>query len=545
MRVSKVTDFRGTDFALAFAETAISLLVRQRSGTWERLDQAPVASGHLNAAMAQMRLAVPGDGKVHVFLPPEHVLSCRIPPGREVDVAAQFAARAGCDADSLAIVHWCQPATGQKLAIAADRTTIAEAAAYAVSWGFRPVSVGVHPETMPDGAAIRFPFEAPRSARHPARVAAAIGALILIGGAVLGAALNWPTDEPRSIAATETAAGDSITTASVSPAAMPEPVETTQRLDRATEPVLRDTDLPSLAAPRRAEPTPLNLPLRVASGPDRLQPASPRVPARTPLPAIDDIRPRVRDSQAAGPLGETGALAGAPVLAAGVRDMAGGVRVAALTPAEAPVLSDARPLVAIAPAAAPDDARASDAPAPAAATSAPGIEPAAPPQTADTADEPAPGADSAGEPVPQAVAPLASIEGPRSFAPLARPEGLVSEAWRALAAAPRSPRPQTRPAAVVRRVAALREARAARSPASADVAALATVSGTLPVEDAGLLGIVTQGNRREAIVMLASGEIARVGNGDRVGGWTVASINDDYIRLTGSGERRTLRLIHR
>jgi hypothetical protein len=543
--VSKVTDFRGTDFALAFAETAISLLVRQRSGTWERLDRAPVDSGHLNAAMAQMRLAVPGDGKVHVFLPPEHVLSCRIPPGREVDVAAQFAARAGCDAESLAIAYWRQPGSGQKLAIAADRTTIAEAAAYAVSWGFRPVSVGVHPDTMPDGAAIRFPFAAPRSARHPARAAAAIGALILLGGAVLGAALNWPTGEPRSIAANETVAGDAIITASVSPAALPEPVESTQRRDRATEPVLRETVLPSLEAPRRAEPTPLNLPLQGASGPDRLQPASPRTPTLASLPALKDTRPRVRVNQAAEALAETATVVGAPVLAAGARDMAGGVRLAALTPAEAPVLSDARPLVAIAPAALPDDTPASDAPDLAALSAAPDSEPPAPPQAADTADEAAPSADSAGESVAQAVAPPAPVDGPRSLAPLARPEGLVSEAWRALAAAPRSPRPQARPAGVVRRVAALRETRAARSPASPDVAAVATVSGTLPVEDAGLLGIVTRGNRREAIVMLASGEIARVGNGDRVGGWTVATINDDYIRLTGSGERRTLRLMHR
>jgi hypothetical protein len=45
--------------------------------------------------------------------------------------------------------------------------------------------------------------------------------------------------------------------------------------------------------------------------------------------------------------------------------------------------------------------------------------------------------------------------------------------------------------------------------------------------------------------MLSDGGITRVGHGDRVGGWTVATVSDDFVRLSSGSERRTLRLIHR
>jgi hypothetical protein len=521
--VLRILDASRPEYALAFSEATISLLKRERHGSWQRLDSAPTGSGHLRAALAEMRRSVPGDGAVHLFLPPEHVLSIRLTSPQEIDVAAQLAARAGCAAEDLAVVHWRQPATGQRLAMAADRTTIAEAVSHAASWGFRPLSVGVHPDTVPDGTAIRFPASLPRRRGAPLPLAAAMLGIVALGSAALGVAVSWPLGD-------EGAGEQGLQTVIVAADASPNDTEGLDGPGPASLPLATRLTAPGDIEALRslAAPVPAQMPPMSAPGPVR-HAALMLPPTPTPPGSVSRAMQASRDEVSSIRIAAlsidlaTAAAMDRPRLPLRATYIEPPIRLAALTAAEAPSIRDARPQLSLDLASPP----ATEADTDAATANAPVI------------------TDAGGELDGETPAAPMRLDGPRMPAPALRPHGLVTAEWRALASAPRAPKPLVRPVRLAQRAIASRRARSASTAESGQAAAIATISRSLAADDAGLLGIITTGNRREAIVILADGQIARVSHGDTVGGWTVATVSEEYVRLTGSGERRTLRLIGR
>jgi type IV pilus biogenesis protein PilP len=54
--------------------------------------------------------------------------------------------------------------------------------------------------------------------------------------------------------------------------------------------------------------------------------------------------------------------------------------------------------------------------------------------------------------------------------------------------------------------------------------------------------VFASGNDRTALLRLPDGRVTRVRRGDNVEGWTVSSIDDSTVRLTGRSGARTLRV---
>jgi type IV pilus biogenesis protein PilP len=185
-------------------------------------------------------------------------------------------------------------------------------------------------------------------------------------------------------------------------------------------------------------------------------------------------------------------------------------------------------------------------------------EPASEPDQSEVAalqpSETAPEAEGVqpGAPVEIDPAEAARLAALAAVAPPPRPE-------QPIVAGLNAPRPAARPRSIAAAARADREAQAARvaaasrqastpadrqsgGPAPADVARAATVTAGLPAGETGLIGVFASGNDRTALLRLPDGRVTRVRRGDNVEGWTVSSIDDSTVRLTGRGGARTLRV---
>lgn len=65
------------------------------------------------------------------------------------------------------------------------------------------------------------------------------------------------------------------------------------------------------------------------------------------------------------------------------------------------------------------------------------------------------------------------------------------------------------------------------------------------IEQSALIGVMDLSTGRTALMMLPDGAIRRVGVGDTIGGWRIASIASDAVRVTRGGQFRTLLLLSR
>lgn len=81
-----------------------------------------------------------------------------------------------------------------------------------------------------------------------------------------------------------------------------------------------------------------------------------------------------------------------------------------------------------------------------------------------------------------------------------------------------------------------------RIPSSARVASVATIRDGLDLGNLSLIGIFGKSNQRHALMRTAQGRIEKVTNGQRIGGWTVASIGDDGVRIQKRSKTKVLRL---
>jgi hypothetical protein len=154
---------------------------------------------------------------------------------------------------------------------------------------------------------------------------------------------------------------------------------------------------------------------------------------------------------------------------------------------------------------------------------------------------PTPATDSAeiaAEDVAEDVASIETVAGPRSAKPTPRPAERVAALANLRAEGLRSIRPTRRP---VRQVVAPPPPATLDGPATARIATAATLPGALD-GDRTLLGIVRNGERREAILRTSDGAITRVAQGDRLGEWRVGAIFDDRVRLVGASGREVLRM---
>jgi hypothetical protein len=145
-------------------------------------------------------------------------------------------------------------------------------------------------------------------------------------------------------------------------------------------------------------------------------------------------------------------------------------------------------------------------------------------------------------PRPNSVVKLAAEDAPVEITSLA-PETTA-------APRPRPPHIRELPAqlrAAAERARAERAAQQARSPAAAPTAAVIAEAATQHMEWETLDGFILIGvfervGGRSALIRLPNGDVRRVTDGERIGRWTVASVNDSAVALTFEGQKRTLHM---
>lgn len=125
-----------------------------------------------------------------------------------------------------------------------------------------------------------------------------------------------------------------------------------------------------------------------------------------------------------------------------------------------------------------------------------------------------------------------------TLSPIARPAGfnksvaaILEKRQRAqrLVAARQKPKPTTPSARL-------------RIPTRAAVARVATIKDGISLGELSVIGIVGKSKSRKALLRAPNGNITKVKRGDRISGWSVASISEDSVRISRSGATRTLRL---
>lgn len=65
----------------------------------------------------------------------------------------------------------------------------------------------------------------------------------------------------------------------------------------------------------------------------------------------------------------------------------------------------------------------------------------------------------------------------------------------------------------------------------------------LSLDKTNLIGVIEANSGRQALIRLPNGGFRKVGQGDKVNGWRVSSVNRESVRLTRKGEKRTLLLV--
>jgi hypothetical protein len=79
---------------------------------------------------------------------------------------------------------------------------------------------------------------------------------------------------------------------------------------------------------------------------------------------------------------------------------------------------------------------------------------------------------------------------------------------------------------------------------SAKVRAAATEQG-LTLDQTALIGVLNLDGGRKALLRLSDGRYKSVVVGDLVDGWSVSSIGVDAMKVSKSGQDKTLRLVNR
>ena len=79
-------------------------------------------------------------------------------------------------------------------------------------------------------------------------------------------------------------------------------------------------------------------------------------------------------------------------------------------------------------------------------------------------------------------------------------------------------------------------------PSSARVSRVATIDDGIDLGALSLIGIFGRSNNRYALVRTPQGSIAKVQRGQRIGGWTVAAIGEDGVRIQKRSKAQVLRL---
>ncbi|MEM8787495.1 MAG: hypothetical protein AAGE76_04460 [Pseudomonadota bacterium] len=126
-----------------------------------------------------------------------------------------------------------------------------------------------------------------------------------------------------------------------------------------------------------------------------------------------------------------------------------------------------------------------------------------------------------------------------STAPPARPAGLNA------AAPPPPPLPPTGTTAVATQPPVTAEPTRPQRviptiPTTASVARAATIQDAMPMRDMVLIGVYGTATNRHALLRLGNGNFVKVSPGDQVGGFSVAAISADAIRLRQRGRERLL-----
>lgn len=532
MMMPAIPGFRASH-AVAFSDTAVTLM-RRGTFEWEVVERVSVTQTDFAAAASGLIRHLGTDRRVALWMPPGHLLSVRLSAKEAEDPGAALAARTGHDPSSLSMAVVPQPATGDRIVFAVDRTTLGEAICYARDWGFTPVSATVRPDAVAAGPSPLFDHPDLRPQRSRRVMVAGLGA---VAAAALVAVISV-LQQPASLEATKatlaipaglsraaievnTVAPTVPTRAAVEAAVLRMPGSAVQAMDFAAK-------VPaSTAVPAVPEDTPQRPALRVASISPLHIVDAPALPPGLSTALVARPLPSVPGGNA--PTQPPSLLQIAPALSDPAEDP--GLQAVAETGNDDTVA---------------DGATTHDAPD----TDLPLPEQVAEMSSPDDAASPEPLEAVSLDSIDPAEA--ARLDALATIVPPERPEQPVVAGLSA-------PQPVSRPRSIAAAARAAREAQAARAAASTaasrptttaappsggstagEVARAATLSSGLPAGETGLIGVFANGSDRTALLRMADGRVARVRRGDNVEGWTVSSIDDTSVRLTGRSGARTL-----
>ena len=530
------TDPDAVELALDLTAEAIILHERASHGGWKKFASAqlddpefPMVIGLLRA---EAEAQIGGREPVRLWLPGEQVLKRRM---RIEDVPPAARLRAAFDyvdhetvyrPEDVAVAVAPANRNGEATLLITFAETWREARDYAARWGFIPGAVSTRHHVGDfgaDGPVFQLNSPPPEPSAPPSTLARRnrLAAVALALAAVAAGAAVWslrPWETPSGVPETLPGATSEVaeTPATTRPPA-PESLEAAPL--PAVEPETRVEALPPGHFPSTPVLTPpgdTDRPPETATGPEALRIlaspealAAPAAMAAAPLPPPDpDPAPPERDPVAAW-TGPVPALEPpGPSALPGAQEISGVMEPAVWVDGVSRLANTTSP------------------PQTPAAVEPPPAEPATPAADGAKPVEVAEALLPAPIPVPQPA--RTDPDAPTKFASLA------------------SPLPKTRPArpAMPRELPSLATLSALTGTAQRPIRATATEPGR-PLTHTALISILNLDTGRKALLRLPNGRYRSVIVGDVLDGWRVSMIGADAMRITRSGEDRTLPLVTR